>query len=199
MDTHWAVPQGKWKLAPVLTLAIAIAALLTGLSGEASAGRVVGKDGVIHACYKAGGKHKGAVRLVAKGMHCRRTERKLKWSVRGPAGAGGDNGAAGANGQAGATGAAGEAGKAGLEAKVTELTTRVETLETTLQGVTNGALQEAIGAVADVNALCTQATALTDQVDDLGTAVAGISLNTLLAVVLDIPPLPTALPPFSCP
>ncbi len=73
MDMHRVVPHG--------TLAIAVAALFTGLAGEASAGRIVGKDGTIYACYKAGGKHKGAVRLVAKGMHCRRSGSK-RW--RGP-------------------------------------------------------------------------------------------------------------------
>jgi hypothetical protein len=180
--------------------AAALAAVLCGAVLLATAGmsaaKIVGKDGVIYACYKAGGKHKGAIRLVAKGMHCRRTERKLRWSVQGPAGAGGANGAAGSEGQ---SGAAGETGKAGLETKVTELTTRLETLEATLKGISNTQLQEAVSSVADVNALCTQATALTKQVDDLGTAVGGISLNTLLAAVLEIPPLPAELEPFSCP
>lgn len=173
-------------------LTAVICGVVLAATGGASAAKIVGKDGVIYACYKAGGKHKGSVRLVAKQMHCRGSERKLKWSVRGPAGPSGTSGAAGTDGQTGATG---ETGKAGLESKVTELTTRVETLEATLKGVSNETLTK---TVANVNALCTRATDLTDQVNDLGTAIGDISIKTLLAVVLEMPTLPSALPGFNC-
>ena len=36
------------------------------------------------------------------------------------------------------------------------------------------------------------------QTDEIVTAVAGISVDTLLAVVLDIPPLPDTLGTFEC-
>ncbi len=71
-----------------------------------------------------------------------------------------------------------------------------------LGGVSAAQLQEAVTSVADVNALCTQATALTKQTDLLGSALGGFSLNsalTLLGGVLNMPTLPTALPAFGCP
>lgn len=192
-------------------LLLGAALLLTGLAGSAGAAKVVGKDGKVYACYRVAGKQKGSVRLVAKRMHCRRGERKVRWSVAGPRGPAGQNGA---NGQAGATGAS---GAAGLETQVTALTTKVESLEKTLSGVTNESLtkalatvngitnaqlQETVASLADVNALCTQATTLTTTVNSLGTAITGLSLNgvlTGLGGILNIPTVPAALPAFACP
>ena len=162
------------------------------LAGEASAGRIVGKDGVIHACYKAGGKGKGNIRLVAKRMHCRRNERKLQWSVRGPAGPGGANGIGGADGQAGATG---EAGKAGLESKVAELTTRVETLEGILKGVSNDSLTKAVAAVPVVESVCEQTETLTGAFDALRSGIGNIEV---LGVKLGVLALPGALGSYVC-
>jgi hypothetical protein len=56
----------------------------------------------IYACVK---KTSGATRIVSRTARCKRGERRLSWSVAGPAGANGANGAAGANGPGGANGA----------------------------------------------------------------------------------------------
>lgn len=198
------------------------------LAGTAIAAPALGKDGRIHACYRVKGKAKGAMRVTPPGKGCKRGERKLAWSVAGPAGPQGDNGAqggqgtqgsAGSNGSAGSSGSSG-AGNVALETKVASLTLQVETLEGILDGVTNDDLTETIdglplvktglagltsdvtGLTSDVGELCTQATALTSQSNLLGTAIAGLSLNGALTVIgglLNIPALPAALPGFSCP
>jgi hypothetical protein len=200
-----AVPQG-WRNCSVVLLGAALgAALLMALSGPigtASAAKIVGKDGKIYACYRVGGgKAKGTVRLIRKRMHCRRGERKVSWSVRGPSGAAGQNGQTGSAGQNGQSGSTGTSNNATLESKVTELSDRLKTLEGVLSGVTNVQLQEAIGTVSDVNALCGQATALTSQVNAVGSALEGIGLGGIIPVGLEllVPTLPAALPSFSCP
>ena len=71
-----------------------------------------------------------------------------------------------------------------------------------LKGVTNTGLTEAVKAVPQVGALCSQAQTLTTQSNLLGTAVGGLSLNgalTVLGGLLDIPALPASLPAFTCP
>jgi hypothetical protein len=80
---------------------------------------------------------------------------------------------------------------------VTELTTRVEALEGVLEGVTNEALT---GALANVSALCTQATALTDQVNAIGTALEDTALGGIIPLGLEllVPGLPSELPDFNC-
>ena len=91
-------------------------------------------------------------------------------------------------------GTAGNVVVEGLEDKVSELLTKVEELEAILEGVTNG---ELLAAIANTEALCTQVSALTDQLNLVEEALGGLSLSTLLAVVLEIP-LPGALPAFNC-
>lgn len=212
-----AVLQGRnrHRLGPVGIALLAAAALcLGGLAESASAARLVGKDGKVYACYRTKGKAKGSVRLVAKRQHCRHREKKISWNVTGAAGESGQNGS---NGESGGNGESGTQGEPGLQSQVTGLTNRVETLEGKLKGITNTALtgvisklggvsaaqlQEAVTSVADVNALCTQATALTKQTNLLGSALGGFSLNsalTLIGGVLNMPTLPTALPAFGCP
>lgn len=194
-----------------LVLAVALCLLV---AMPASAGRLVGKDGKVYACYKTRGKAKGSVRLVAKKAKCHKGERKISWNATGPSGAAGENGEGGANGGAGE---GGPAGIAGLERQVGSLQNKVESLESKLKGITNAALgevisklqgisgkqlQEAIGAVANVNALtskvndlCAQATKLTSQSNALGAVLSGVEV---LGKVL-FPSLPASLPAFSCP
>jgi len=187
-------------------LAVVATALLAG--GSASAG-IVAKDGKIHACYKAKGKGKGTLRVVrgAK-VRCPKKWRKVAWNasgVQGPRGEGGSGGT-------GTTGGQGQAGSGAsdtikeLEGKVSELLTKVQSLEAVLKGITNTELKEAIGALANiaaieatVNSLCGQTETLTEQVNLVEEALGGLSLNTLLAVALEIPLLPGALPSYNCP
>jgi len=184
---------GLLLVAPLVVAAL----LLAGLVESASAAKLVGKDGRVYACYqvKQGKKAaKGSIRLVAKKAHCRRGERKMNWGVNGPAGP------AGANGAAGAQGPAGPPGNPGLEKQVTELMTRVESLEATLAGVTNLELQEAIGAVANVTALCEQTEDLTAQADGILGSLEETALGGVIPIGLSllVPNLPDELGAFSC-
>lgn len=167
-------------LVPVALVAI----LLTGLVGAAPAAQPVGKDGRVYACYKVKGKQKGSVRLVGKKARCGKGQRKLSWGVAGPQGAPGApgapgaTGAAGTPGQAGATGPQGQPGP-GSGTQVGELLTRVETLEATLDGVTNEALTKALATVngitnAELTALLDGLPELESTVSGLGATVAGL-------------------------
>lgn len=199
----------------MLALALlAAAALCTAvIVGEAS-GALVGKDGRVYACYKAKGKRKGAVRLVAKKGKCHKGEKKVSWGA--APGAPGENGQNGENGVGGEGGAGGEKGATatqGLEKQVQSLTSKVTQLESVLKGITNtellGALgklqgvsgtglQEAVAKVPVVNTLCAQSSKLTEQSNAMGTAVEGISLLGATLLELVVPQLPAALPKFTC-
>lgn len=198
-----AVPQGVRILRSALLGAILVATLALVLSGPvatASAAKLVGKNGRIYACYKVGGgKAKGRVRLVARRMHCRRGERKVSWSIRGPRGPAGGGGQAGTAGAAG--GAALESRISALESRLSELGSRIESLEGLLAGISNTQLQEAIGALADTQALCTQVTAMTSKLNSFGSAFEGLELAGVIPTGLEllIPALPSALPSFDCP
>jgi Collagen triple helix repeat (20 copies) len=107
-----------------LTLAVSLGLLaslvlgITAASGsnaqkpKAKAG-IPSAGGIFAGCYLKKG---GVLRLVKTSRRCRRTERRVKWSVRGPAGlrgVAGARGAQGAQGSAGPTGPAGAQGPAG--------------------------------------------------------------------------------------
>jgi hypothetical protein len=176
-------------------------------SATASAAPPVARDGKIYACYKAKGKDRGTLRLVRNGkVRCQRQWKKVSWYASGksfgplPFGPAGPEGKAGPQGQQGSPGTAGNVVVEQLEDKVSELLTKVESLEGVLSGVTNAELLNAIGAVPAVGALCEQAEDLTDQTTALGSTLG--SLNTLLdTLLLGFSPIevPTALPDFSCP
>lgn len=84
--------------------ALAVIALVAAASGAAFAATHGG--GSITACvHKLGGGFYHA-------KHCAKRDRKLTWSVAGPAGAAGPQGAAGAKGDSGAQGAQGDPGPA---------------------------------------------------------------------------------------
>lgn len=205
--------RGRFGAMAVTLLAAAV--LCLALAADAGATRLVGKDGKVHACYKAKGKSKGAVRLVPKKAHCRRGEKKISWNAAGPAG---EAGRSGENGAAGEGGPAGERGATlpALEQRITALTDKVTELEGVLKGITNtellGALsklqgisptqlQEAVSSVAKVTALCSQTSQLTGQSNALGGAIGGLNLiGALPGVELEkTVPIPTPLSSFACP
>lgn len=187
---------------------LGLCAFVLFTSAPAAAAGIVGKDGKIHACYKAKGRGKGTLRVVRSAKaKCPRKWKKTSWYAAGQAGPQGASGAPGGNGETGTNGSSGLPGTTatgtvvvkGLEDKVTELLTKVQSLETILNGINNQQLQEAIAAVPVVGELCTQATALTSKSGELGTALGGLSTVLDTLTILALPSIPTALQPFSCP
>jgi hypothetical protein len=185
---------------------LGLCAFVLFTSAPAAAAGIVGKDGKIHACYKAKGRGKGTLRVVRSAkVKCPKKWKKTSWYASGQAGPQGASGAPGGNGETGTNGSSGLPGTTGtvtvkaLEDKVTELLTKVQSLETILKGIDNQQLQEAIAAVPVVGELCTQATALTSKSGELGTALGGLSTVLDTLTILALPSTPTALPPFSCP
>jgi hypothetical protein len=195
-----------------LIVSMACASLLLA-SAAASGASLVGKDGKIHACYKATGRGKGTLRVVRNGkVKCPKRWKKVSWYASGSAGPQGQAGAPGSPGETGTNGGSGLPGTTGtvtvkaLEDKLTELLNRVQSLETILSGIDNQQLKEAIAAAADVKALeatvgslCSQGSALTAKSGELGTALGGLSAVLDTLTVLALPSIPTALPAFSCP
>src|SRR6185312_8794039 len=176
----------------VLAMLVAAALCVAAIAAEAS-GALVGKDGRVYACYKAKGKRKGAVRLVAKKAKCHKGEKKVSWgaTVVGPSGENGSNGENGAGGEGGTGGEKGASSLGGLEKQVQSLTSKITQLESVLKGISPGdltgalsklqgisptQLQEAVASVTKVNALCSQTKELTNQSNGLGAAIGGLKL-----------------------
>lgn len=180
-------------------LLVTVLALLVS-APAASTHKLVGRDGKIHACYRVKGKPKGALRVVrSHKVRCRRGERKVAWAVATV------SGPAGADGARGMQGAEGTQSDSALTTKLTEqvnaLSTRIDSLEATLAGVTNADLLAAIDSLPAIDSLCEQSEDLTEQVNLLGDAVGGLGLSPALDAIglLEIPALPEELEPFSCP
>ena len=185
--------------------AVALAALLV-IACLVAPGAATAKGGKLTACVAKSGPDKGTARFV-RGGKCKRGERKLTWNKRG------QNGEAGTPGQAGATGPAGPAGAGGstdqLLTLIQEQQAAIDSLTQQLDGVTQelDTLTQGLDSVTagldalspQVEALCDQVTDVTAQSDALRTVISGISLQTILAVVLNVPALPAALGAFSCP
>jgi hypothetical protein len=205
------------RIGTIVLVMLAGAALCAAvIVGEAS-GALVGKDGRVYACYKAKGKRKGAVRLVAKKGKCHKGEKKVSWgAAAGPSGENGQNGENGVGGEGGAGGEKGATATQGLEKQVQSLTSKVTQLESVLKGITNtellGALgklqgisptqlQEAVASVARVNALCSQTSELTSQSNALGKTIGGLGLlNNIPPLELTkAVPIPNPLSSFACP
>jgi hypothetical protein len=195
---------------------LVLCALLLFTASPAAAASLVGKDGQIHACYKVKGKGKGTLRVVRSAkVKCPKRWKKVSWYAAGQAGPQGQSGAPGSPGETGTNGGSGLPGTTGtvtvkaLEDKVTELLTKVQSLETILKGIDNTQLKEAIGAIADVKALesavgslCSQSSTLTSHLNSVESALGGLSLNAVLTTLggaLNIPTLPGPLSSFSCP
>jgi lamin tail-like protein len=94
---------------PRLAVACSVA-LLTVVAATLAAAAIPDDDGTIHACRML---KSGKVRVVADPDSCKRRERKLSWSRRGPRGDSGPAGAAGAQGEPGPAGPAGPHGPKG--------------------------------------------------------------------------------------
>jgi hypothetical protein len=181
--------------------------MLVCVTGSASAASLAAKDGRIHACYKAKGKAKGTLRVVRSAkVRCPRGWKKTAWNASGGAGAAGENGAGGGAGEPGSAGGNGTSGTAGtnakvssLESQVTELLTKLKSLESVLAGITNTQLKEAIGNVPVVATLCSEAKKLNEQSNGLGTALGGLNTVVDTLTILALPTIPAALPAFECP
>jgi|SRR3954465_9038522 len=189
-----------------LLLLLALCAFVLFTSTPASAAGIVAKDGKIHACYKAKGKGKGTLRLVRSAkVKCPKKWKKASWYASGQGGSQGKAGAPGNPGETGTNGGSGLPGTTGtvtvkaLEDKVTELLTKVQSLETILKGINNQQLQEAIASVPVVGALCGQAKSLNEQSTALGGALSGLSTVVDTLTLMGLPAVPTALPAFECP
>ena len=194
------------------------------LAARPAAAAPIGSDGVVHACYKAKGKPKGALRVVKPGKKCKakKGEKAIAWTVFGTPGATGSQGDTGAAATQGATKQdlltllgliqqqssvidqlTGQLGALGVD--LDDLTSQlgllngdVNGLESILSGVTNGELQSAINAVPVVTDLCDQLSAVTGQSDGLLSAL-GVVTNLLDPLVLGaLPDLPDPLGAFSC-
>jgi hypothetical protein len=204
------------RIGTIALVMLAAAALCAAVIVGGASGALVGKDGRVYACYKAKGKRKGAVRLVAKNGKCHKGEKKVSWgAAAGPSGENGQNGENGVGGEGGAGGEKGATATQGLEKQVQSLTSKITQLESVLKGITNtellGALgklqgisptqlQEAVASVAKVTSLCSQTSKLTGQSNALGEALGGLKLVTALPVTLEtIAPIPNPLSSFSCP
>jgi hypothetical protein len=199
----------RLTVGPVAAL-IALALLLWVSPGSAAAAPLVGKDGKIHACYKAKGKGKGALRVVRSAkVRCPRRWKKVAWSVSGPSGGAGEQGSSGERGSSGEGGGAGVKGDTGaqataakvtsLESQVTELLAKLKSLESILAGVTNSDLKGAIGAVPVVATLCGQAKSLNEQSSKLGDSAGALNTVVKTLVPLFVPVAVPALPAFACP
>jgi hypothetical protein len=205
---YTALPEKSSSIGLAATVAVTllVAVLLAWASAPASARSIVARDGRIHACYKAKGRTQGTLRVVRGAKaRCPRGWKKIAWNAGGAPGAAGENGGNGVGepGSAGGNGASGTAATnakvSSLESQVTELLTKLKSLESVLAGVTNTQLKEAIGNVPVVATLCTEAKKLNEQSNGLGTALGAVGalLDPLTGGAL--PTIPAALPAYSCP
>ena len=193
-------------LPAALVAILACGLLLT--PAQAGAAFNPGAGGVLYACVKVKGKHKGAMKLVGAHKKCKHGQRKLAWNVTGAAGAPGTNGTSGGSGTPGSSGT----NDSTLQSQIDTLTQKLTSLESTvtsLAGTVTG-LQSTVAGLASTvtglqttsGSLCTQLSAVTAQSDALRTVIGGLALNgvlTGLGGVLTIPALPAALGTYTCP
>src|SRR3954447_13937220 len=174
--------------------AVAGALLLSGIAaGDGNADGVIGPTGQISGCYAKKGKAKGTLRVVKPGQRCRKGEKPLALNGQGQNGSTGAQGGSGSSGQTTDT--------SSLTTQLTQLQGRVTQLEGILTGLTNANLLGAVGAVADVNALCSQVPAVVTQLNSVRTVLSGLSLSGIIPIGLglNVPSISSALSPFTCP
>jgi hypothetical protein len=184
-----STPISLRSLAGVCALAGAF--LLVAIApGKAHAASVVGPTGQISGCYAKKGKAKGDLRVVPPGHRCRKGEAPVSLSGRAQPGPTGAQGGTGLTGQVDST----------VTSQITELQSRVTQLEGVLTGLTNTDLLNAVGAVASVDALCTEMSTAVGQLNSIRTVLNGLTLGGVIPIglVLTVPSLPSALSPFSC-
>ncbi len=195
------------------------------LPGEAHAS-VVGPTGQIKACYAKKGKAKGTLRVVRSGKRCRKGQKPLVWNSQGQQGSTGAQGAQGIPGQVDSSVTTQlnslTSQLSGLTTQLSQLQSDVTSLQGVLSGlsnsdlagaVTNAAklngisaqdLTDAIGAVPDVTALCTQMSEAVTQLNSIGSVLTGLNLSGgLLGLGLGglvfNNAIPSALSSFTCP
>jgi hypothetical protein len=173
--------------------------LLAGLCATALGKPPVGKDGKLHACYRVKGKPKGALRIVpGRKTRCRRGERKVAWAIRARRSA---QGTAGSKGSPGSDGAAAQVtANTSLTERLDTLSSRADSLEARLAGVTNGELLSVVDSLPTVESLCERNEDLLEQTNLLRDAIEGLGLSPALEAVgaLEVPTLPEPLESFSC-
>jgi hypothetical protein len=200
----------------VIATTATLSVFLLSMANTTSAAKPLGKNGEIHACFKAKGKNKGALRVVAAKRACRKMRgwRALSWSAKGPSGQDaqsnhgqqGPQGSPGPEGKAGQPGAAGQVEQSLLEtiqnqsaqinaltAQVTDLSGKVLSLEGSLSGLT-GDLDNLEGTVGDAG---DQLELLTDQSNDILNSLLGSSV-AILGNLLNVPSPPDELAAFEC-
>jgi uncharacterized protein YoxC len=138
----------------LITMMAALYALAFSTAGAGTAAaQSFGKDGIIHACYKAKGKDKGALRVVPTASGCRKLRgwRPFSWSASsGRSGQNGSQGTAGEHGQQGPQGNPGPEGKEGQQGTAGQIE---KSLTETIQKQTS-----------QIDVLTEQVTDLTDEV-----------------------------------
>ena len=194
-------------------LAVAGALLLTAAMPRNAHASVVGPTGQITGCYVKKGKAKGTLRVVPSGKRCRKGEKPLIWNAQG------QQGATGGQGGSGQVDSSVTSQISSLTTQLSQLNSRVTQLEgvltgltntdlltavtnaTKLNGITSQDLTDAVAAVADVNSLCTETSTAVTQLNSLRTVLSGLTLGGTipLGLVLNVPALPSALSPFTCP
>jgi hypothetical protein len=115
------------KRPSIVITALALVVAVAGLALAANPS----KDGTVVACVN---KKTKSMRLADSKGRCRRSESKLTWNQRGPAGttgAAGQTGATGTNGSPGGTGAAGPTGPAGASGATTARSLKAAEVTTT--------------------------------------------------------------------
>lgn len=162
----------------IILIAIAAAALLVAFGAVgATADAAAAKGGKIRGCVAKKGELKGYVR-ISKGK-CNKGEKKVVWSKKGKRGKRGPEGPKGQDGKDGAN-----------SSVVDDLVTQLQQQASAIEALRN-----------QVTALCTQAAAVTSQLDALGGVVSGIGLGGTIPPLLTlvVPTVPTPLGTFGCP
>lgn len=195
----------------LITVVAALSALVLSLVavGTASA-QSFGKDGAIHACYKAKGKNRGALRLVPSARSCRKLRgfRAVSWSAAAGGGAaqndlqtatgGGERGPAGPQGNAESEG---KQGSQGLSGEVEQ--SLIETVQNQTQQIDNltKEVTDLGGEVLDlkdtVGETCDQLETVTKQSDEILDSLLGTTV-AIVGTLLNVPSPPDPLGTFEC-
>jgi hypothetical protein len=148
-----AVNRVSLKIGVITTMAALSALVLSTAGAGTAAAQSYGKDGMIHACYKAKGKNKGALRIVPTARGCRKLRgwRPVSWGANG-AGVPGQAGQQGASGS-GSQGSPGPEGKEGPQGSAGQVEkTLLDTIKTqsTQIDVLTGQVTDLTGEVLDL-------------------------------------------------
>lgn len=144
------------RIGVIATMAALSALTFSTAGAGTAAAQSLGNDGTIHACYKAKGKNKGALRVVPTSQGCRKLPgfRPVSWSASGPPGGTGSQGVAGTAGEQGPQGDSGAEGKEGPQGVASQVEkTLIDTVKT---------------QAGQIDTLNKQVTDLTAEVLDLG-------------------------------